>query len=70
MIGLSIIGMLLVLSLGYAAQWYKNRMDMLVIYVQFQESWIDRIIEALEGENDQYVEALLTEKGTHASPLV
>lgn len=70
MIGLSIVGMLLVLSLGYAAQWYKNRMDMLVIYVQFQESWIDQIIEALEGKNDQYVEALLTEKGTHVSPLV
>lgn len=70
MIGLSIVGMLLVLSLGYAAQWYKNRMDMLVIYVQFQESWIDQIIEALEGKNDQYVEVLLTEKGTHVSPLV
>jgi len=70
MIGLSIVGMLLVLVLAYVAVWYKNRMDLMISYSKFQEEWIDEIIAAVKGGDWLEVDDLLAEKEARESPLV
>lgn len=72
MIGLSILGMLLVLVLAYVATWYRNRMDLMISYSEFQEEWINDIIDALKylPPDETYIGDLVREKEARESPLV